>query len=692
MYHEGLRNSKRRAKKPLHATTASTFFPHAVVLAGILIAALCVYSNSFHAPLLLDNGETILQDPRIRSATASHLMRILNEPYTRLTGLYRPLTTLSYLFNYAVLGNGVDPYQYHCLNFALHAVNTVLVYSLTLAVFEQLPVALLATTIWGLHPVQTEAVTNIVGRADMLAAFGVLAALFCHRHALKNSGPRRGAWIVAIALAMTVGISAKESAIVALAIIPLYDFAFGKNGAWRPRITSYAALAVPCAVFLSARSWVLANAPAVPIPFVDNPLTGASFLAARLTAIRIIGKYLLLLLWPASLSYDYSYNEIAIAGWGFAPVAMAIGAAALFATVYAYRRNRPIFFFVLFFFITLAPVSNLALLIGTIMGERLLYLPSIAFAACAAWAMCAIYRRLANRRRLETAAAGAATIILFSLAVRTYARNNDWLDAERFWTSGQEAAPNSFKSNLYFGKESITWRDRNWPRAIAATDRALAILDPLPPLQNAGVAYRDAAMTYMAMGDAATADREIWYRKAIDALLRSEQIDLAKDDRDRLLNARRGMEGFAHIPSALYLQLGVVYTRLHDSDSALAAFERGRVLDPNAELLEQLGDAYATTGDRHKAAAALIEAMALDPGRASLAAKVLSLYQQSDPQSCAADVAGGLNLECPMVHGDVCNAARNAIAGYTRTRQNFAAADIRRTAIEDLACVPERLK
>ena len=45
---------------------------------------------------------------------------------------HRPLTTLSYLFNYAVLGQQEQPAGYHSINFILHAVNVLLVYVLAL--------------------------------------------------------------------------------------------------------------------------------------------------------------------------------------------------------------------------------------------------------------------------------------------------------------------------------------------------------------------------------------------------------------------------------------------------------------------------------------------------------------------------------------------------------------------------------
>ena len=151
----------------------------ALLVSAVIGFAFCAYSNSFNAPFLLDNDPIILKDARIRAATSDHVQRILNEEYWPLgmSGLYRPLTTFSYMFNYSVLGNGANPSGYHWLNFTLHAVNMGLVYLLGLLIFEQMPAALLLAAIWGIHPVLTESVTNIVGRADLLGAFGVLAAL-----------------------------------------------------------------------------------------------------------------------------------------------------------------------------------------------------------------------------------------------------------------------------------------------------------------------------------------------------------------------------------------------------------------------------------------------------------------------------------------------------------------------------------
>ena len=103
---------------------------------------LAAYSNSFQAGLVFDSAMAITRDARIQAVTPQNLRLILTEEYwhgSTTSGLYRPLTTFSYLLNYAVFGNGTHPAGYHWVNLALHAVNVSLVYLLGLLVFEAAP-------------------------------------------------------------------------------------------------------------------------------------------------------------------------------------------------------------------------------------------------------------------------------------------------------------------------------------------------------------------------------------------------------------------------------------------------------------------------------------------------------------------------------------------------------------------------
>jgi len=63
-------------------------------------------------------------------------------------------------------------------------------------------------------------------------------------------------------------------------------------------------------------------------------------------------------------------------------IALAVCLGAVLLAVRWYRTRKPLFFFLAFFFVALAPTSNLVVLIGSIMAERFIYLPSIGLAGC----------------------------------------------------------------------------------------------------------------------------------------------------------------------------------------------------------------------------------------------------------------------------------------------------------------------
>jgi hypothetical protein len=131
--------------------------------------------------------------------------------------------------------------------------------------------------------------------------------------------------------------------------------------------------------------------------------------------------------------------------------------------------------------------------------------------------------------------------------------------------------------------------------------------------------------------------------------------------------------------------------RLSDTPHALAAFERGRMLESDPDLLEDMAAAYRAAGDPRNAALALVEALAVDPSRIQLTSKLVDLYGEVDPAGCAVDRRSnppGLNVECPLVHADICAASRNVAGTYLRRGQLFEAGAIRRVAVEELGCAP----
>ena len=474
--------ARAAVESPSSLVTREVWRRRGLPILALWAFALLAYSNSFRNGFAFDNAAAILQDSRIRAATPENFHLILTEEYwynRTTTGLYRPLCTFSYLLNYAIFGNGPHPAGYHWVNFALHAVNIALVYLLGLLLFQETKakerLAFALAAVWAVHPVLTESVTNIVGRADLLAGFGVLAGLLCHVHGGAASPWRKLAWLAGLALAAAIGLFSKESAVVVLAAMVIYDLAFHQT--WRARAAGYLALAVSFLVFFYVRGQVLANLPAGLVPFGDNPLMGASFWTARLTAIKVVGKYLWLLLWPSRLSCDYSYNQILLSTWGDWKTLAAVAAcAALTAVAMAcYRRSKPVFFFIAFFFAALAPTSNLMILIGTIMAERFLYLPSIGFAGCLVVTVYAVCRRL------PSIAPAALALVCVAFAARTYTRNLDWFDDRSLWTSAVKTCPASYKPHMLLASYySVVAKQARLDTAIREANRSLAIVAPSP--------------------------------------------------------------------------------------------------------------------------------------------------------------------------------------------------------------------
>jgi tetratricopeptide (TPR) repeat protein len=666
--------------------------------AVLLAALLAAYWTSFDGQFLVDNAEMV-RDSRIHSATSEHVHRILTERYWEGMGdqLYRPVATLTYLFNYAVLGNGTAPAGYHWFNLVVHALNMLLVYWLGLAVFEDEVAAAALSGLWGLHPVLTESVTNVIGRSDMLAAFGVLAALMAHRKALASAGGRRAAWLAGVAGASAIGVFSKESGIVAVAVLVLWDLAFGgafgDESGWGRRAASYAAAVAPGLLFLAARANALSGQAYQPPRFVDNPLTGVDFLMARFTAVKAIGRYLVLLAWPAKLSPDYSYNEIPLSGFGdwkaWLALAVCLGAAAWAAR--SWRRAPAVLFFVGLFFVALAPVSNVFLLIGTIFGERLVYLPAVGVVGCVVWGLREIERRNPGRR---TAVRVAVAVVAVAFVARTSARNVDWHDADRFWKSARDAAPGSYKTVLEAAL-SGPLAGEDLARSVREVEQALSILEGLPDARNAPFPYQQAGTLYRHVGESVAAGKAVaalsargaafWYGKSLEALQRCERIEAAQDEVARRENAARGLKAETSGRGAAARELARTYLKVGDVGAAIAAYERGRQVSADPELLEELGAAYRSRGESRKAAQALVEALSLDGSRGQLMPMLVELYAAADPGGCAVQ-QGQLNVQCPLVHEDVCRASGNVIGVYRRRGQTREAEALRQTAVGELGC------
>jgi tetratricopeptide (TPR) repeat protein len=686
---------------------SETYGKHALLLFALFALTLLAYANSFQTGFPLDNRFLILEDPRLTAPTGGNLNLIFTQDYCYpqvVCGVYRPVTTLTYLFNYSILGSRGRPASYHWVNMALHWLTIALVFWLVLRVLPNSTLAFAVTAVWALHPASTECVTNIIGRSNLLSASAVLAGVLCHLKAAAAPGWRKAPWLMALTIVVTIGMFSKESTIVVLAVMVIYDVTFWNETPWLDRLPGYLALSPPLLLFWQVREHLYHNLPLAQFPFVDNPLLGADFWTARITAVKVLGKYLWLLVFPRGLSCDYSYNQIPLVTWRFdnwedwkALVALAICLLAVAIAIQCYRRSKPVFFFIAFFFATMAPTSNLIILIGPTMAERFLYLPSLGFAGCLVVAIEAVCRRAKARFSWPRWVAPAViALICLAFGFRTFIRNFDWTDDETLWTSAAQVSPASFKTHrsLAYALNEKYPRGERLNTEIAEIGRSVEIVDGLPDVQNTTMTYTHAGAYYRLKGDLSAApENMVWYRKALNTLLRGMRVDQAFNQESRRKELLRGKLA-SQIPndgwSELYMHLGVVYMRVNDPRQALVAFKYGLSLSPqNPTYYQNIAAAYSSLGDNRQAAVVLSAGLIVRPDATELAALLDKAYQQIDPKSCAVAKTQGkplFDMTCPLVREHVCLAYQSLVLLSVEIKQDRMADDLKTTAVRNLGC------
>jgi tetratricopeptide (TPR) repeat protein len=678
---------------------------HLLVVLALCAVTLLAFSNSFSAGFPLDNKGLILQDARIHESTSQNIDQILQHSYwwpRGNSGLYRPVTTLSYLFNYAVLGDGDRPAGYHWVNMLLHLGNVMLVYVLALKLIGDFwPSAMLAG-LWAVHPVLTESVTNIVGRPDLLAGMALLSGALLYLKSAESGGVARIAWLAGLMAVTAAGVFSKESAAMIVGVILLYELTWWKNRR-QALILGLVAVLAPLEALLYQRSFVFAAEPPSDFPFTDNPLVAAGFWQAKLTAIKVIGRYLGLTVWPIKLSADYSYNEIPLARGSMQDwLAWLVVGAAVVGILLLYRRNRTAFFWACFAFLAFLPTSNLLFPIGTIMAERFLYIPSIGLLACLVMAAYAAGRHF----RIAWLAPAVLGVFLCGFTARTWARNADWQDEISLGRAAVEASPQSFKSHQILA-EALYAADAshgNVDAVIDQAEKALAVLDSLPNSQNMAEIYRLAGECYRIKADrlgqqaAGSPESVTAYRRALSILERGAAIQQAARDRElaRIRSEGKSQTLLGASPNDdIYRLLSAVHLRLGDGDKAFeSAIEGRKYLPLNPAIYSQLAQVLAAGGQPEDAATALMEGMLLTSDM-GLRQELMALYRAASGENACAITTGpngpAINPKCPLVHRNLCEASVDAVRIRVQTGRKDLAAELKRSFLNDYGCPAEPL-
>lgn len=425
----------------------SSIHRRGVWLVLVFLSVTAVYATTLGHGFVFDDTIDVVDNPLVQSW--DNLGTIFSAPSRSGvgldTGLYRPITSVSYLIDHSI--SGLDPAVFHATNILLHAAVSVLVMFLAMSLGAPVAASGIAAILFGVHPAHVEVVANIAGRKEALMAGLLLAGLLARHVGLRKGG----AWQLAAATLYLLAILSKETAIVGLPVILLWDRllrgAENPDGARRRRHSYW--LWAGAVLLYAVMRWNAVGGLAPPeIPFLDNPAAHAGLGSRVMTAFTVLALGVWHIVAPIDLSPDYSFNAIPIVSslWD-GRFLIAIGTiATMVALVLRWHRKSPVLVLALMWYLlAILPASNLILPIGTIFGDRMLYLPSTAVFALAAVAMASVPHKV----RYPAVVVGLA--ILGGLVVQTVTYSKVWRDEISLFEYAVGVVPGSAKVRYNLG-------------------------------------------------------------------------------------------------------------------------------------------------------------------------------------------------------------------------------------------------
>lgn len=539
------------------------------VLLLVAAAAVAAYLPAVRAGLVIDDVPILGANPVLERG---NVREILTTGWWSAVGnqeaaLHRPVAMLSFLPDRAV-GGGVRPARAHVVNLLVHALASAALAALLLRLGAGRAAAGAAGLLFAVHPIHVSAVVPLVGRADLLAGAFTLLALVAHTWAGPERGirPRLASWGTGLGVFLAAG--SKEIAIAAPALLVAYDLLYrpperGRFRAWLvDRLACWAPSIAAVVVFMMLRTAAIEAFPGgARVPHFANPLAAMEGADRLRTALGLPARYLALLVWPAAPAADYSGAMVfAERSWlAWRPLLGAGILVALLAT--AARRSSPWALASALILVPYGVVGNLVFLIGTIMAERLVYLPSAGAAALAGVALARVAGRSAAARG---AIGGALLVAVATLAGLSWRESGIWQSDATIWEAELRRHPESVTAQFIEGQR--LHRLGRLAEAEARFDTVLALWP-----ESSAAMYEKGVLAARRRDLAAA---ESWFRRSVR--INPWNADARADLGIAIRRRGRGPEAERHLRWALADFPGM---EKPNSELAELLFESGRYVE-----------------------------------------------------------------------------------------------------------------
>ncbi|MFN7813089.1 MAG: hypothetical protein ACK5SI_10570, partial [Planctomycetia bacterium] len=419
----------------------------AALLVGAMVCA--AYAPALRGGFLFDDLSEIVANPAIRT-----LWPPTRPMFSGGELPHRPLPYYTFAINHAL--GGLEPFGYHLFNLVVHLANGAILWWIvarTLARRPQSPAdpgttAGIAAAIWLVHPLQTEAVSYVYQRIELLAATAALGTLATFLVAVDARGVRRRLAVVACVACCAAGMACKEWFVVVPPLVLLFD-GLVVAGSWRTALATrwrwHAALAATWLVLAG----VVTSQRRMYCEFAATDGLVADIGRRLLYLVNqpaVILWYLAVLVVPVGQSLDHA-TPLRTDWWLAGPCLVL--AAALVGCLLCLRRHPGAAWLGLSFFLLLAPTSSLQP-VHDICVEHRMYLPAAPLAVAFVMAMEAFCRRCGWGGRLRV---GLALGLCALLAVITFNRNAIYAAPRAAWADAVAKSPPSSRARARLATE-----------------------------------------------------------------------------------------------------------------------------------------------------------------------------------------------------------------------------------------------
>nr|HMU02647.1 hypothetical protein [Saprospiraceae bacterium] len=411
---------------------------------------------------------------------------------------YRPLSIITFAIEYGIMGD-LNPTLSHIINIILYGFTCILLMMVLAMLFRNfkhkywfMSIPFLASLIFLVHPIHSEAVANIKGRDEIMSMLFSMGALYASlRYMDRNSWT----WLLTALMSYFLGLLSKENAITFVAVIPLTIYFFSETNS---KLLKKIILGLLITTFL----YLMLRFNTAGIPkfgeaskdVMNNPFLGMTGGEKFGSIMYTLGKYIMLMIFPHPLSHDYyPYAIPKVTLINIFSLLSFIGYLAMAFVGFKGLVKKNIYSFsILYYLLTLTIVSNIVINLGTFMNERFIFMASAGYCIALAYFLSEQMPTFIKKNGVNISIA-LASIFVLGYSIKTYVRVPAWKDAlslnkAAVAVSSNSARANSFMSTALFEEFKVT-DDKTKKRELIdqAEFYGLKAVEILPDYSNANL-------------------------------------------------------------------------------------------------------------------------------------------------------------------------------------------------------------